>query len=379
MTSSTRILGLVTGAFGGRGGIAAVTRDLAMALSIDDRVTSVLLLPRDAEVPHQSLPERIEQRRPIAGWLTYSLAALWAGLRFRPTIVLCNHVYMAPLAAIAARLTGAKLLIHVHGIEIWREPTWLRRRALAAADLLVCVSRDTRARTLAWTDLAPERAVVLNNTVGDVFTPGARHSARKRLELSEEAVLLTVGRLDASERYKGHDLVIASLPALAKAFPDITYLIAGDGNDRPRVETLCAGNGTAARVRFLGHVPASDLPDLYRAADLFVMPSSGEGFGVAFLEAMACGTRAVGLGIGGATDALADGALGVIANEENLGEVLARELAALPPEGNDLAHRVDTRFGRAAYQARVEDLLGMLLTPDIAAASARQIAHGTAP
>ena len=117
-------------------------------------------------------------------------------------------------------------------------------------------------------------------------------------------VLLTVGRLAATERYKGQDHVIAALSQLqAIESRDLIYLIAGEGDDRARLESLVAQHGVLDKVRFLGAIDNQALPDLYRAADLFVMPSTGEGFGISFVESMACGTPAFGLRDGGARDA----------------------------------------------------------------------------
>ena len=94
-------------------------------------------------------------------------------------------------------------------------------------------------------------------------------------------------------------------------------------------------------MRFLGAVDQNCLVDAYRAADLFVMPSTGEGFGIAFLEAMACGTPALGLDVAGARDALADGELGTaVSDEDDLPAAIARLLATPKP---DPAHSVPGR------------------------------------
>ena len=124
--------------------------------------------------------------------------------------------------------------------------------------------------------------------------------------------------MDARERYKGHDRVIQALPQLVAAGHDVIYVVVGEGDDVGRLEALAVETGVADRVRFVGAVNRETLVDVYRAADLFVMPSTGEGFGIAFLEAMACGTPAVGLAIAGANDALADGELGAAVAESDL-------------------------------------------------------------
>ncbi|OYU73229.1 MAG: hypothetical protein CFE32_21505, partial [Alphaproteobacteria bacterium PA3] len=232
-----------------------------------------------------------------------------------------------------------------------------QRMALERAHMVLCVSRDTRARALTHCDLMPERAVVSNNTVDSRFTPGDRLAARQKFGLDSEFVLLTVGRLDPRERYKGHDSIIAELAGLThpKGRP-VIYLIAGDGGDRARLEAEAEAAGVSERVRFLGQVSAADLPDLYRAADLFALPSTGEGFGIVFLEAMASGTPALGLNVAGARDALADGILGIAAEPEGLGETLARVIAADERDDQALAGCVNARYGRQAFVSHVATL-----------------------
>ena len=100
---------------------------------------------------------------------------------------------------------------------------------------------------------------------------------------------MTVSRLASSERYKGHDRVIRVLPRILLDHPDTIYLVVGDGDDRPRLEALTLECGVQDKVMFTGPVVADELPDYYRLADVMVMPSTGEGFGIVFLEAMASG------------------------------------------------------------------------------------------
>jgi phosphatidylinositol alpha-1,6-mannosyltransferase len=208
-----------------------------------------------------------------------------------------------------------------------------------------------------WAAIAPERVLVLPNTVGEAFTPGDGGALRRSWGLQDKRVLLTVGRMDARERYKGHDRVIATLPQLLAAGQDIVYVAAGDGDDRARLQNHAAERGVADRVSFVGVFGQDVLADVYRMADLFVMPSSGEGFGIAFLEAMACGTPALGLAAGGAVDALADGELGTMASEAEFAPVLARLLATRKPDPHALSAAVRARFGRVAFVGQVANIM----------------------
>src|SRR5262249_16839822 len=155
------------------------------------------------------------------------------------------------------------------------------------ADLVLCISRFTRASVLGWAAIAPERLVVLPTTVGAEFKPGDGSALRAAMGLNDKRVLLTVGRMDSRDRYKGHDRVISAIPKLIAAGHDVVYLVVGEGDDREHLEARAREVGLADRVWFMGSVGLPKLIEVYRAADLFVMPSTGEGFGIAFLEAMA--------------------------------------------------------------------------------------------
>ena len=359
MKPSPAMLAIVTDAFGGHGGMAQYNRDFLGALAEAGMMSSITVLPRQVrDLPEP--PETIEQMPARPGRIAYSVAALRTALFRRIDLVFCGHLFIAPLAALVTRLKGAKLIVQAHGIEAWPRPSQAQRTALEAADLVLCVSRHTRAAVLSWAAIAPERVLVLPNTIGEVFTPGDSSTLRAMLGLKGKHVLLTVGRMDSRERYKGHDRVIAAISDLAAKGHDICYLVVGEGDDRGRLEALARDTGVSERVRFLGVVEVRRLVELYRMADLFVMPSTGEGFGIAFLEAMACGTPAIGLGVAGAMDALADGQLGTVVSEAEFGVTVARLLAEPKPDPGALAAASRDRFGRQTFAAGVGTTLKRL-------------------
>lgn len=310
---SARIIALVGDCYGAQGGIARYNQDLFEALAAAG--AEVLILPRLGTASGLVLPPRIRQFPPVFSNVMFSLASLWTAWRHRPVdIVFCGHAFMAPLAWVLSRVLGAHYWLQAHGTDIWSSRRSMVRKAIEATDLVTTVSRTTRRSLLGWADLAPERVRVLPNTVREVFAPGPPSEAlRRRLQLGSGPVLLTVGRLSASERYKGHEEIFAVLPALRPKLPGLVHVVAGDGDDRGRLEKRAVElSHEAAAVRFLGYVPEEELPDLYRLADLFVMPSSQEGFGIVYLEAAACGLRVVGGAGGGVADAIPDERVGLI-------------------------------------------------------------------
>ena len=315
---STRILALVSDCYGAGGGIARYNQDLFEALT--EGGAEIVILPRLGELGGNVLPPGIRQLPAVLSRPLFSLVALWTAWRLRPIdIVFCGHPFMAPVAWMVARFARARYWLQAHGTDIWGERPVIVRKAIEAADMATAVSRATRHSLLGWVDLAPDRAHVLPDTVRDMFVPGPRSEAlAARLKLGPGPILLTVGRLAASERYKGHDQIFAALPAVLAKFPTLVHAIAGDGDDRARLEQAArdvVGHPTA--VRFLGFVPDEDLLDLYRLADLYVMPSTQEGFGIVYLEAAACGLRVVGGKGGGSGDAIPDGRVGVTVDPDD--------------------------------------------------------------
>lgn len=360
MTSSHRtggMLALMTDAFGGYGGIAQYNRDFLAAVAGIEAPGPVTVLTRTSGDDPATPPPRINQLAPIFNKFAYGLRGTALALRQQPRVIFNGHFYHGPLSMRLARLTGARLVSQLHGTEIWKTGPRACIAAIEASDLVLTVSRDTRARTLAKARIEPHKIVVINNTVGSAFTPGDRTAARRRFGLGAQVTILTVARLDARNGYKGHDRIIRLMPDLVLRGMDAVYLVAGEGPDRPRLECLARGLGVATRVRFLGKIPIAALPDLYRAADLFALPSTGEGFGISFVEAMACGTPAIGLAVGGAPDALADGALGACVSPDAFAGVLLDLLTKGPTPPADLAERTRAKFGFALFADQVRSQL----------------------
>jgi glycosyltransferase involved in cell wall biosynthesis len=139
-------------------------------------------------------------------------------------------------------------------------------------------------------------------------------------------VILTVARLAASEQYKGHDVVLRALPQVIEREPNLTYLIVGDGDDRPRLETVAERLKLRDHVVFTGRVSDEELAACYRACEVFVLPArtvlderdpKGEGFGIVFLEAMAFGKPVIGPACGAPVELIRQGEHGLLVKPED--------------------------------------------------------------
>ncbi len=254
---------MVTDAFGNGGGIARYNCDLLTALSLSPRISEIVVLPRYTSYA-AATPSKVHQLKSSPNRMLWSLraAALAAGSKF--DTVFCGHIYSLPLAAATARFTGARLWLQVHGVEAWNERGSLLPRSLSQVRLVTAVSRYTRSRLLSWSGLHPAQVRVLPNTLDAGYSPRERRKdLAERYGIAGKRTILTVGRISAEDRYKGHDRIIAVLPRVAAQIPDVVYLIAGSGNDRPWVEELARKSPAGDRVIFAGHVANEDLPDLF--------------------------------------------------------------------------------------------------------------------
>jgi phosphatidyl-myo-inositol dimannoside synthase len=353
----TAILALITDGFGGSGGIAQYNRDLIKALAACAGIERIVVLPRLGEAGATVLPAGVRQLKPRRNAAVYSLAAVKAALTLRPfDVVFCGHLHLAPLARLLSVLLGVPLWLQLHGWEAWRPPRGTERRAAERADLVTAVSRYTRSRFLAVCGVDPARVRVLPPTVEPRFCSGPKpRELAERYGLVGRRVALTVGRLDPEERCKGQDRIIRALPPILAAFPDIVYLIVGGGADQERLEALARDCAVADHVVFAGNVSADELPQFYRLADVFVMPSTQEGFGIVFLEAAASGLRVIGGNADGSVDALADGAIGTAIDPADAA-ALVRAVSAALAGGGAMAAGVG-RFSFANFGRHLEDLV----------------------
>lgn len=355
-----RIYALLTDAYGGIGGIAKVNRDLLASLNDMPEVQEVVALPRLVQREPETIPQKVYfDRRAARGKLSYVLRAMRFAIVSRwMNLVICGHINLLPLAWLTSHLKRVPLLLIVHGIEVWqphRNP--LVRALLPRVDAITAVSRYTIERLRAWSGVPEERFRLLPNCVDlNTFVPRSPNGLlARRYGLQGKKVLLTVGRLAGYDRYKGFDEVLEVMPRLVHEEPRIVYVIAGDGTDRGRLQAKAQALGVADHTVFTGFVSEEEKIDLYNLADVHVMPSRGEGFGIVHLEAMACGVPAIGSRLDGSRDALLDGRLGQLVDPRDPEQLVQaiRKAFAMPrrrPPGID-------HFSDVAYRERVAALV----------------------
>jgi len=187
----------------------------------------------------------------------------------------------------------------------------VEKEIAAQADLLIASTADERADLVTLYGADPDHVAVVPPGVDlSMFQPIDRDEARRKIGYGGGRLLLFVGRL---ERLKGVEVAIRALALLRdRAHDDVRLLILGedsregDESEKDRLKDLAAAAGVRDRVDFLGSVAHHELPFFYSAADVCVMPSYSESFGLVALEAQACGRPVVGSGVSGLRSVVRD-------------------------------------------------------------------------
>jgi phosphatidyl-myo-inositol dimannoside synthase len=254
----------------------------------------------------------------------FAAQVLWAAIAERPDLIICGHINFSPLAAKIFNLLKIPYWVIVHGIDAWNIEDSSKIDGLNSAQKIVSVSNYTRDRIVSEQNISPDMIPLLPVTFDATqFTvkPKPQYLLDRYKLDPEQPIILTVTRLASGDRYKGYDQILQALPAIRRQIPNICYLLVGKGNDRDRIEAMVDDLGVRDCVIFAGFVPDHELAAYYNLCDLFAMPSKGEGFGIVYLEALACGKPTIGGNQDGAIDALCNGELGVLVNPDSIDEI----------------------------------------------------------
>lgn len=307
------------------GGIQSYVRDIFQAYQNltnftepDDYFSEsdILLLRdgKDCKNPYQSKSIKFYYFKSQSIWLgrlRLGITLLWLLLKKQPKQVFCGHINLAPLVQILCVPLGIPYTVLTYGKEVWEPLPNKYQQALKQATKILTISRYSRDRCCESNHLDPEKFQLLPCMVdGDKFIPGLLPvDLIEGYNLQRAKVLMTVARLWSGDPYKGVDVTIRSLPIVLQSFSEVKYLIIGQGDDQTRLAKLAQDLGVGEKVIFAGFVPTEDLVKHYQVADAYVMPSQ-EGFGIVYLEAMACGLPVLSGDGDGSADPLQDGKLG---------------------------------------------------------------------
>ena len=323
----------------GKDGVSVLSREMARALPAPALVLSL----HDATVPLDQSPAGVEVRGARGSRLTFLVEAMRLASHITgETVVACSHLHLAPVAK-ALTLVGRtpRPIVVLCGIEAWVPLRPLERWGLATSEV-TAISRHTADRFKAANP-------GLRSVGVSVCHPGLPITSDRSSRTS--SIALIVARMSASERYKGHDALLDAWPDVLARHPDAVLAIAGDGDDRPRLETKARSLAIERSVTFTGRISDDALADLYARCRFFVMPSRDEGFGLVFLEAMRAGKPCIG-GAGAAAEIIEDGVTGLVVNPGSRDELVSAMLRLFADEA--LCTRLGTA-GRERFLSQFTD------------------------
>ena len=285
----------------------------------------------------------------------------------RADVVLLSHInLLLPGVLIKMLRPSVKLVLITHGIEVWQPFMGWRKKMLKKVDLFLPVSHFTKDTMMAASGLTEAKFTVLNNCL-DPFLQRPLQTGKappllNRYGLNKtNQILLTVSRMADSEQYKGYDKVIEALPSLRATYPNLRYLLVGkyDIGEKQRLDALISKLGLQDIVLFAGFVPDEEMPAHFTLADIFIMPSEGEGFGIVFIEAMFYGLPVIAGNKDGSVDALGNGALGTLVNPDKQVEISEAVNNILDPPSAFLPDReaLMKQFGYEGYKRRLNACL----------------------
>jgi phosphatidylinositol alpha-1,6-mannosyltransferase len=287
--------------------------------------------------------------------------AVWRlQLRPHPPALVFDLLGLARTQPWLPRALRSPYLVPLLGIDAWQPIQGARWRGLRDADVRFAISHYTARRAMDAHRLPAMPVIHL------ALEPSAAITPDVECQQAGPPTILVVGRLAASERYKGHDELLAALPLLIARHPELRLIVVGDGDDRPRLEAKASHLGVAERVTFRGFVDDRQLAALYGSARVFAMPSRGEGFGLVFLEAMRAGLPCIAARDTAAAEVIVDGETGLLVDPDDPAE-LARALDTLLAD-RELAARMGlagrvreaTVFTRQRFAAGLAPLLSRL-------------------
>lgn len=238
-------------------------------------------------------------------------------------IFFCGHLYLVHFCELISKRIRVKYHLFVYGIDCWGVRFREASHKMKSMDKVISISSFT-------TEQVRKQGYSGEVVYFPPLVEVPEKIAVNNLLANEKVILLTVGRLDVSEQYKGQDSVIRAMQIVKEKFATIEYWIVGRGNDNERLKLLAKELKLEDSVKFLGFVDDKTLSEINQKADIFIMPSKvslnpekleGEGFGIVFIEAALYQKALIGSNIGGSTDIIDNEVNGLTCDPQSIEDI----------------------------------------------------------
>jgi phosphatidylinositol alpha-1,6-mannosyltransferase len=320
-----RISFLVLTAFSNMGGIEKFNRAFMKAL--DDLSTPLQMHSQLASMHDSSFDVQYTGNQPYVACNGNRILFVLRSIlnAFRQDVIILGHINLALIGVVVKLLAPHKKVVVIcHGVEVFTPVGSLKKTLLRKVDHILAVSSFTKQQLMEQQQVPAEKITIFPNTIDPFFTlpqqfdPPAYLQQRYQIAAGEK-VIFTLTRINRNEGYKGYDTLIRVIPALKQANLPFKYILGGkaDAAEQQRIQQLIRELQLEEQVIMPGFISDEEIADHYRLADVFAMPSKKEGFGIVYLEAMACGLPVIAGNKDGSTEALQFGKLGTLIDPDN--------------------------------------------------------------
>ncbi len=253
-----------------------------------------------------------------------------------------------------------KKILFIFGIDVERKFSCLFRAGLDTVDKILSISENTKKLFLSINKFSTTKISIIPCTLDTLCKENINLKSKQELFLPDGNMILTVSRLDPSENYKNIDLVIESLPEVLQKIPNTYLVIVGDGADLGRLKEIARNMNLINKVIFVGRASSESLPSYYKACDVFVLPSTKEGFGIVFLEAMYFSKPCIGARAGAIPEVVEDCKTGLLINPDNKAELSKAIISLLDDKslsktmGNAGKEVLENKFSFGIFKQKLE-------------------------
>jgi len=285
-------------------------------------------------------------------------------------IILVGQILpLGTVAYIYKKIFKTPYAVFIHGMDIQmacknKRKKYLTLKILKDANFIIVNSNYTK-NLILQEGIAEEKINVIYPGVEKNIPLLAKEGVGVVNKYSNNKILLTLGRL---VKRKGQDMVIKSLPSILEKFPNLIYIIAGEGPDKEYLENLAKENNVEKNVIFAGKIKDEEKSAYYNKSDIFIMPARDiagdvEGFGIVYLEAGLHNKPVIAGRSGGAIESVLDEKTGLLVDSENIGKISSavikllfdKELASnLGRKGKE---RALTKFNWEKQVEKIKNLL----------------------
>lgn len=356
---------LILSAFSATGGLEKFNRafmkalyDISFEQNFDFKVIS----------SHDSLPdERYIPKEKFIGFNGNKIKfafSCFAGIN-KMELVFIGHINLAPVAVLLKILNPKiKLILIGHGIEIWQKQTGFKKLLLKLSHKMLAVSNFTKNQIVKNNNIDGNKIIVFHNTLDPFFKIPNKFEKPdyllKRYNIDKKTkVILTITRINKYEGYKGYDKVIEALPTVIKEIPDIRYILCGkyDEVEGKRLNEKVKSLGLEKYFLLTGFIKEEELTDHYLLADVFILPSKKEGFGIVFIETLACGVPVIAGNKDGSVDALMNGKLGKLIDPDSTEEILSSVVESFENPTSNKKDLVVEYFGFDKFKEKLSSVI----------------------